>query len=175
MKLSCFKRELLRLFFEEIKHPKYASVITKKVLYYAINSESKKLCCINGILKNERVPELYGSHLDGDTRIVFHAKNADTIDPDNFVVRVNDSDIAVILICNIHHMDSDVWYNSGHNYDNSKKCVNIKKLVTTIQNISSLPSLYAFLGNGYTPTFFGKGKVKPIQIAIKKRTITQGI
>ena len=173
LKLSCFKRELLRFFFEEIEHPEYAPVTGEKILYCAINSESKKLYCINGILKNERVPELYGSHLEGDTRVVFHAKNADTIDPGNIVVRANDSDIAVILISNIHYIDSDVWYNSGHNYDNSRKCINIKKLgpklVSTVQNIFSLPSLYVFLGNDYTPAFFGKGKVKPMQIAIKKR------
>ena len=169
LKLSCFKRELLRFFFEEIEHPEHVPVTGEKILYCAINSESKKLYCINGILKNERVPELYGSHLEGDTRVVFHAKNADTIDPGNIVVWANDSDIAVILICNIHHMDSDVWYNSGHNYGNSRKCINIKKLVSTVQNIFSLPSLYAFLGNDHTPAFFGKGKVKPMQIAIKKR------
>ena len=72
-------------------------------------------------------------------------------------------------------MDSDVWYNSGHNYGNSRKCINIKKLVSTVQNISSLPSLYAFLGNDYTSAFFGKGKVKPMQIAIKERKIRQRI
>ena len=65
-------------------------------------------------------------------------------------------------------MDSDVWYDSGHNYDNSRKYININKLVSNVQNVSSLPGLYAFLGNYYTPPFFGKGKVKPMQIAIKK-------
>ena len=168
LKLSCFKKELLRFFFEKIEHPEYAPIISEKVWYCAINNESKKLNCWNDILKNERVPELYGNHLECDTRVAFHAKNADTIDPDNIVIRANDSDIAVILICNIHHMDSDVWYDSGHNYDNSRKYININKLVSNVQNVSSLPGLYAFLGNYYTPPFFGKGKVKPMQIAIKK-------
>ena len=65
-------------------------------------------------------------------------------------------------------MDSDVWYNSWHNYDNSRECINIKKLLSNVQNFSSLPGLYAFLGNDYTPAFFEKGNVKPMQIAIKK-------
>ena len=47
---------------------------------------------------NERAPELYGNHLDGDTRVVFYAKNANTVDPDNIVVWASDLDIAVILI-----------------------------------------------------------------------------
>ena len=111
---------------------------------------------------------MYGNHLEGDTRVVFHAKNADTTDPGNIAVRANNIGIAVILIYNIHHVDSDVWYDSGHNYDNSRECINIKKLVSNVQNVSSLPGLYAFLGNNYTPAFFGKEKVKPIQIVIKK-------
>ena len=128
-KLSFFKKELLRFFFEEIEHPEYASTIGEKVSYCAINNECKKLYCRNGILKNERVPELYGNHLEGDTRVVFHAKNADTINSGNTVVQVNDSNIAATLICNIHHIDSDVWYDSRHNYGNNRECINIKKLV----------------------------------------------
>ena len=116
----------------------------------------------------EWTTELYRNHLEGDTHVVFHAKNGDTIDPGKIVVRANDTDIAVILICNIHHMDSDVWYNSWNNYDNSSECINIKKLLSNVQNFSSLPVLYAFLRNDYTPAFFGKGNVKPMQIAIKK-------
>ena len=127
LELSCFKKELLRFFFEEDEHPEYAPIIDEKVLYCAINNECKNLFWRNDILKNERVPELYGNNLEGDARVVFHAKNADTIDPGNIVVRVNDSDIAVILICNIQYMDSDVWYDSGQNYDNSRECINIKK------------------------------------------------
>ena len=103
--------------------------------------------------------ELYGNHLEGDTRVVFQAKNTDTIDPGSIVVWEHDTDIAVILICNIHHMDSDVWYDWGHNYDNSRQCIKIKKLVSNVQKFSSLPGLYAFLGNDYTPAFFGRGKL----------------
>ena len=35
--------------------------------------------------------------------------------------------------------------------------------------VSSLPGLYAFLGNDYTPASFGKVKVKSMKIAIKKK------
>ena len=39
---------------------------------------------------------LFGNHLEGDTRDVFHARNADTIDPGNTAVWANDSYIAII-------------------------------------------------------------------------------
>ena len=116
-------------------------------------------------------PELYGNHLGGDTRVAFHAKNADTIVPDNNVGRGNDTDIAVILIWNIHQMDSNVRHDSGYNYENSRECINIKKFVSNVQNVSLLASLCAFLEKDYTPAFFGKGKVKPMQIAIKKKNL----
>ena len=116
-------------------------------------------------------PELYGNHLGGDTRVAFHAKNADTIVPSSIVVRGNDKDIAVILIWNIHQMDSDVRHDSGYNYENSRECINIKKLVSNVQNGSLLASLCTFLEKDYTPALFGKGKVKPMQIAIKKKNL----
>ena len=87
LKLSSFKKELLRFFFEKVEHPEYAPILDEKILYCAINNECKKLYSRNGVLKNERVPELYGNHLEGGTRLVFHAKNADTIDPGNIVVQ----------------------------------------------------------------------------------------
>ena len=55
-------------------------------------------------------------------------------------------------------MDSDVCDDSDHNYANSRECLKIKKLVSNVQNDSSLPGLYAFLGNDYTPAFLERGK-----------------
>ena len=71
LKLSCFKKKLLRFFFEEIERPEYAPTIGEKVLYRAINNECKKLYCRNGTLKNERVTELYRNHLEGDHVLYF--------------------------------------------------------------------------------------------------------
>ena len=51
---------------------------------------------------------------------------------------------------------------SGMIQDVTAECISIKKLVSNVQNVSSLPGLYAFSGNHYTPAFFGKGKVKPM-------------
>ena len=44
--------------------------------------------------------------------------------------------------------------------------------ISNVQNVSSLPGLYAFLGNDNTPAFFGNGKVKPMQIVMKKEKFT---
>ena len=47
-------------------------------------------------------------------KILFHSKNDDKNYPGNIVVWTNNPDGAVILKCNIHHINLDVWYNSGH-------------------------------------------------------------
>ena len=41
LKLCCFKKELLRFFFEEIEHQQYAPIIDEKILCCAINNECK--------------------------------------------------------------------------------------------------------------------------------------
>ena len=53
----------------------------------------------------------------------------------------------VLLICNILPINSNV---------NSRECASIKKLVGNVQNVSSQPGSYAFVGSDYTPAFFGK-------------------
>ena len=56
-----------------------------------------------------------GNHLEGETYVVFYTKNVDTNDPVNIVALARNSDIAVILICNIHHIKPNVWYGSEDN------------------------------------------------------------
>ena len=41
VRLSCFKKELLIYFFEEIEHQTYAPIICEKILYCAMNNKSK--------------------------------------------------------------------------------------------------------------------------------------
>ena len=41
LKLSSFRKELLRFFFEEIEHLEYAVIIGEKILYFAINKDAK--------------------------------------------------------------------------------------------------------------------------------------
>ena len=41
-----------------------------------------------------------------------------------------------------------------------------------VENVSSLPGLYAFFGIDYTSPFFEKWKVKLMQIAIKKENFS---
>ena len=118
--------------------------------------------CVNGKLCWESVDELYGYHLEADTRIVFHAKHADINDPGEIVVRANDTDVVIIFLANINLFSSEVWYELGLDYNNTREYLSIAKLKQTMENPETWIGLYSFLGNDYTPAFYEKGKVRPI-------------
>ena len=120
------------------------------------------------MLRYELVPDLYGHHLEADTRVMFHVKHADFHDPGNIIVRANDADICVILTSNVHHLsNSHLWYDSGLDYD-------ITSLSRSINYTKSLAGAYAFLGIDYSPAFFGKGKVEPLEIMTMKNKFLDG-
>lgn len=70
---------------------------------------TKKKLCPYGTLKIEEVHELYGYHLEADTRVAFHAFHADSVHPGNIVARCNDPEILVILTCNADKFSSIIW------------------------------------------------------------------
>ena len=77
-------------------------------MYIAIDNKRLKFLCVNRKLCWESVNELYGYHLEADTRIAFHAKHAGISDPVEIVVPANDTDVAIILLANINLFSSEV-------------------------------------------------------------------
>ena len=61
-------------------------------------------------MKIEDVTELYGYHLEADTRVAFHAAHADSNNPGNIVIRANDTHILIIMICNATTFTSSILY-----------------------------------------------------------------
>ena len=127
-------------------------------MYTAIDNKCKKFFCVNGKLCWESVDELYGYHLEADTRIAY---------PGEIEVRANDTDVAIILLANVNLFSPEVWYESGLDYNNTREYLSITKLNQTMENPGAWIGLYSFLDNDYTPAFYGKGKVRPINLALK--------
>ena len=136
LRLSCFKRELLRFFFKETEDQIYAPITGTKLLYIAIDNKYNFFFCFNGKLCWESVDELHGYHLETDTRIAFHANHADINDNDSeeIAVRANDTDITINLSENINLFSSEVWYQSGLYYNNTREYLSITKLNLTMEN-----------------------------------------
>ena len=155
LRLSCFKEELLRFFSKEIEDQIYAPIIGSNLLCIAIDNKCRKFFCVDGKLSWGSVYELYGYHLEADTCIAFHTKHADINDPGELVVRANDTDVAIIHLANINLFSSEVWYESGLDYNNTQEYLSITKLNQTMEN----PEDWIGLN--------GKGKVQPINLVLK--------
>ena len=72
------------------------------------------------------------------------------------------------MITNVNKIgNSSLWYSAGQDYNNTRRNVNIGELAQSMNNTASLAGIYIFLGSDYTPSFFRKGKVRPIEIMKK--------
>ena len=89
---------------KEFENIEYASVIGEKEFYCSIDSKCTKFYCVEGSLKFEIIPELFGDHLEGDTRVTFYAKHADTKGPENIIIRGNDTDTFIIFLANVQKL-----------------------------------------------------------------------
>ena len=91
-------------------------------------------------MKFETIPELFGDRLEGDTRVIFHAKNADTKGPGNISIRFNDTDIFIIQLANDQKLSiSDLWFDTGLDSDNSRNYLDISKLSKELDCVKALP------------------------------------
>ena len=78
LKISSLKSSFLDFLMKEYENIEYSSVIGEKEFYCSIDSKCTKFYCVEGYLKFETIPELFGNHFEGDTRVTCHAKHADT-------------------------------------------------------------------------------------------------
>ena len=146
---------MLRFLYKEYEDPVYGTILGKKVFYCAIDNECRKFYSEDGVLKFEEIYDLYVYHFDGDTRVIFHTKHADLIHPGNIVVRGGDTDITIILPCNVEKLENNhLWYDFGVDYKNSREYIDITELAKNVEIIKALPGIYEFTGNDYTPAFY---------------------
>ena len=71
------------------------------------------------------------------------------------------------------HADTQVgvWLDAGLASNNTRCFISINDLVDKIDNgvLIALPGLHAFTGCNYTSSFLNKGKIKPMDIMMKRR------
>ena len=100
LKLNDFKKELLRFFITENYSDEYAIILGNKVLYCSVDNKCKKFSTINGLIKVENVPELYGEYLKAYTRVAFYAKYVDETNSGYIVLLANDTETMIVLLTN---------------------------------------------------------------------------
>ena len=89
---------------KEYENIDYDSVIGEKEFYCSIDNKCREFFCVDDSLKFKTIPEIFGDHLEGDTRLMFHAKHTDTKGPDNTIIPGNKTDIFIILLANVQKL-----------------------------------------------------------------------
>ena len=168
LKLNDFEKELFKLFITGYHNDEYAAILGNKVLYCSVDNECKIFSTINGLIKVENIPELYGDylelygdhlelygdHLEADTRVAFHAKHGDEANPGNIVIRANDTIIMVTLLANAKKFNSHIWYNCGLDSVDTRCYVDITNLAKTTNYVDALLGIYVCTARDYTPAFY---------------------
>ena len=114
--------------------PVCGGILGKKVFCCVIDSQCKKFDSKDEILQFEKIYNLFDYHLEGDKCVVFFAKHADLIDPDNITVREGNANISIILSCNVEMLEnSHIWYGFGVDYNASRKYIYISELAKNME------------------------------------------
>ncbi|GFV00209.1 hypothetical protein TNCV_3322601 [Trichonephila clavipes] len=113
--------------------------------------------------RNETTKE----HEEAKARIIYHICQI-SVDS-QVVVRCSDSDILIILLGNLDHLNASLklWYQWG--VGNQERLISINDLYQDlgISLSKALPCFHAITGWDYTPAFFRKGKLRPFKLLEK--------
>ena len=60
-----------------------------------------------------------------------------------------------------------MWYDFGLDHNNSRQYLDITRLSDYLDYVKALPGIYAFTGNDYSPSFYRKGRTRPISLMNK--------
>ena len=134
------------------------TVIREKEFYCSIDNKYRKFYFVHGSLKSKTISKLFGNHPEGDTRVMFHAKHADTKGPGNIIIQCNDTDISIILQENVQKLPkSHFWFEIELDSDNSQNLIYPNYLKNLIMQRSFQESKHILAYNIYL-YFTEKGK-----------------
>ena len=170
LKYSNFKKEFLQFFFEEIRKSEYGNIFGEKLFYCSVDNDCIRIQRNNdGEVRVDDIHELHGDHDEADTRVAFHALHADENDPGDIVIRCNDTDVLIIMLTNVHKFQHrKVWLDIGLGHNNTRSFIDVKATAENLQPyVQALAGIYSFTGNDYIPSFYRKGKKRPIEIMVK--------
>lgn len=101
----------------------------------------------DGVIIQEVMEILKNNHQEADTKVVLHAKSPDR-EQGNIVIRVSDTDIAVLLLYHSANLSATLWMNTGTATKSIRRYINIKAIFHKLglQMSSALPSFHSFSG-----------------------------
>ena len=125
---------------------------------------------VRGSLKFETSPELFGDHLEDDTRLMFDAKYADTKIPGNIIILSNGFYIFITLLENVQKLlQSHLCFDTRLDSDNSHNYVDISKSSKGLDYENAVLGSYTYTRINYLPAFYRKGNVRLLLLMARKK------
>ncbi|XP_050294313.1 uncharacterized protein LOC126734656 [Anthonomus grandis grandis] len=159
-----FKEAIVNFFIQHWAENHMAPYMNNKEIY--INCESCYKYQVNDgkIVKTLEPSLTCPAHEEADTKMIFHVSQL-KFDA-NITIRCSDTDVLIIMLGNMsqirynHHIHMEVGTGNHHRF------IDVTKLFDTLgKDVSeALPAFHAFTGCDFNPSFFRKGKKRPLAI-----------
>jgi hypothetical protein len=179
LKSPSFKKALCRFLIEEWKNNRYGPFMKQKNIYVSHEECSLRYNSMpSGKVQHTNAAEYVCSHVEADTRLVFHLSVLSQITPgQNAVIRANDTDIMVIFLYYANMVQANIWMDIGHSSNNTRRYIHITALANHLGPVlcKALIGYHALTGCDYTSPFFRKGKVIPLKKAQKDKLHLEGL
>lgn len=170
-----FKIALVKFLFSDWSRNDYASIIGRKRIYMNVENECFLFYCDEENVRREEIKELWCSHEEADTRMIFHSQYIarNTMNA-NIVIRSTDTDVLIILLGNLHYIaDTNVWMEIGHSSKNTLRFLDCTQMWEVLgqEYCRALLAFHVFTGCDYCASFFGIGKKKAYKYFLKNKTL----
>ncbi|XP_045463775.1 uncharacterized protein LOC123673332 [Harmonia axyridis] len=139
-------------------------IIGDKIIYVNFNKCYSYRVESNKVIKIVEDSLSCEEHEEADSRIIYHICQINV--DGEVVIRCSDTDILIILLGNMHHLNASlkIWVNLG--VGNHERFISVNQVHEILGNSLSkaLPCFHALTGCDYTPAFFRKGKLRPFKL-----------
>ena len=121
------------------------------------------------------LPNLASSQEEADTLVVIHSLNADqkaANEDASIVINSPDTDVFILLLAFCHKFCYPLYFDTG--VGNKRRIIHIQSLCEKIHRniLDSLLGLHTFTGCDVNSAFVQKGKIKPLNVLLKKQEFT---
>ncbi|GFW82657.1 uncharacterized protein TNCV_3492291 [Trichonephila clavipes] len=166
LKNTQFKEAFVKIFIDHWANENMYPFIGNKTIYISLDKCYSYRVVNNQVIRSIEESLSCDEH-EADTRIIYHISQI-SVDA-QVVVRCSDSDILIIFLGNLDHLNASLklWIRWG--VGNHERLISINDLYQDlcISLSKALPCFHAITGCDYTPAFFRKGKLRPFKLLEK--------
>lgn len=168
-----FKEALVQFFVDNWAEDCMAPYIDNKIIYVNAETCFKYVVSDGKVVRTEDQTLTCLAHEEADTKMIFHVcqLNVDA----NVTIRCSDTDVLIIMLANMSNVSSNLQICMQVGVGNNQRFINVTRLYEALGHDTSaaLPAFHAFTGCDFNPSFFRKGKKRPLSIMRKSAYFTE--